>query len=74
MPQYCCVPGCGLFSGHRFPRDQDLRLKWRVAIRRTDERTKSLWSPGPNDVVCHTHFKVDDYKVTESGWLKFYQN
>nr|XP_022307632.1 THAP domain-containing protein 6-like [Crassostrea virginica] len=67
MVRYCCVPGCGRFNGHRFPKDKNLHLQWRVAIRRVDPKTKKLWYPGKEDVVCHFHFRESDYRKTESG-------
>jgi len=68
MPLYCCVPLCrSNKGGHKFPQDEDLTLKWRVAIKRIDETTKKLWMPGPQDVVCCDHFTADDYKDTLLG-------
>ena len=67
MPTRCCVPGCATSGGHKFPtKDVDLHMKWRVAIKRSDEK-KGLWKPGPNDVVCHQHFITSDYKDTLLG-------
>ena len=71
MPQYCCVPQCtSNKGGHKFPTDPQLQLKWRVAVKRVDERTKKLWMPGPHDVVCRDHFVPQDYAETLLG--KFY--
>lgn len=68
MVKYCCVPLCGRFGGHKFPSDEGLRLKWRVAIKRMDRKTKkTLWNPGKEDIVCHAHFSEHDYRTTESG-------
>ncbi|XP_046543594.1 uncharacterized protein LOC124253791 [Haliotis rubra] len=67
MPQYCSVPGCTNSGGHRYPSDSDLRLKWRVAVRRVDPKTKKLWQPGKTDVVCQSHFTADDFTVTLLG-------
>jgi len=68
MPQYCCVPLCtSNKGGHRFPRNSDLKSKWIVAIKRADERTKKLWTPGALDVVCRDHFRPDDYTETLLG-------
>jgi len=64
MPQYCCVPGCNNFGGHRFPNEKKLNKKWRVAIKRVDPATKQLWTPGKHDVVCSAHFK--DYYLRET--------
>ncbi|XP_076073051.1 uncharacterized protein LOC143044775 [Mytilus galloprovincialis] len=66
MPSYCCVPGCKESGGHKFPSDKELNLKWRVAIRRTNE-TRGLWRPGKHDIVCHNHFTLSDYKNTLLG-------
>jgi hypothetical protein len=66
MPTRCCVPGCATSGGHTFPKDVDLHMKWRVAIKRSDEK-KGLWKPGPNDVVCQQHFIASDYKDTLLG-------
>ena len=38
MPTRCCVPGCATSGGHKFPKDVDLQMKWRVAIKRSDEK------------------------------------
>ncbi|XP_033762333.1 uncharacterized protein LOC117343891 [Pecten maximus] len=73
MVKYCCVPECTGSGGHKFPRDSSLLRKWRVAIQRTDLRTKGIWSPSPEDVVCKAHFQQSDYKETllgERGRLK----
>jgi len=52
MPQYCCVPLCTFNKGgHWFPRKNDLKSKWIVAVKRADERTKKLWTPGTSYVV-----------------------
>lgn len=57
MIKYCCVPLFGRFGGHKFPSDDVLRLKWRVAIKRMDRKTKKkLWNPGKEDILCHAHF------------------
>ena len=37
MPQYCCVPLCTYFGGHRFPTESKLRDKWRVAVTRVND-------------------------------------
>ena len=40
MPEKCVVPGCNKAKGHRFPANDEIRLKWIHAIRRlkTDEK------------------------------------
>jgi hypothetical protein len=67
MPQYCCVPLCTNFGGHRFPTESKLRDKWRVAVKRVDPLTKRLWEPGKYDVVCQSHFRDEDYTSTLLG-------
>ncbi|XP_056008435.1 uncharacterized protein LOC125666366 [Ostrea edulis] len=67
MPQYCCVPGCNNPGGQKFPSDPELQQKWVVAIKRIDPKTKRLWRPKKHDVVCHFHFRTDDYR--NSGLL-----
>jgi hypothetical protein len=47
--------------------DPELRLKWRVAIKREDERTKKLWEPYESAIVCEKHFKPLDYKEIVGG-------
>ncbi|KAJ8310321.1 hypothetical protein KUTeg_012186 [Tegillarca granosa] len=62
--KYCSVPNCRSYTGHKFPKDYALTMKWRVAIRREDSKTKELWNPGSEDIVCHNHFNKNDYKDT----------
>ena len=59
--KYCCVPGCKETGGFKFPKDPVQRKKWQVAIRRQDTK-KQLWKPTNHSVVCHNHFKTDDFK------------
>jgi hypothetical protein len=42
--------------------DPELRLKWCVAIRRENEKTKKLWEPYKTATICGKHFKPTDYK------------
>jgi hypothetical protein len=49
------------------PSDPELKKKWRVAIKRLDEKLRNLWTPGKYDVVCTAQFRVSDYKETLSG-------
>jgi len=51
-----------------FPKNADLRQKWRVAVRRIDPVTKKLWKPGPADRVCSDHFRASDFKTTLTGY------
>ena len=68
MPQYCCVPQCkNKKGGHLFPKDEHLKMKWRVAIRRLDPKMKKLWLPGLIDRVCSDHFIEHDFKDTLTG-------
>ena len=69
MPTICCVPACAVSGGYKFPKDVDLHMKWRVAIKRSDEK-KGLWKPGPNDEVCHQHFIASDYNDTLLGTFR----
>lgn len=63
MPQYCAVPGCFDTGGFKFPKDEQLRLKWRVAIKREGPRKGGLWMPEDFARVCPKHFKSDDFKI-----------
>ena len=73
MPQtQCCVPGCRNRGGHVFPKDLLLRKKWLTAIRRKEtavKKTDNTWEPkSKSAVVCHTHFKEEDYiNITVHG-------
>ena len=61
MPDSCAVPQCKDFASFGFPRDQDLRLQWRVAINRMG-RDGNLWEPTPHSKVCANHFKAEDFR------------
>jgi hypothetical protein len=50
-----------------FPSDPELKKKWRLAIKRLDEKSRNLWTPGKYDVVCTAHFRESDYNQTLSG-------
>ena len=66
MAPDCCVPKCTEKGGYIFPKDKELKKKWRVAIRRADKQ-KRLWNPTKHSVVCRKHFKTSDFvepKVT----------
>ncbi|XP_071646878.1 uncharacterized protein [Temnothorax longispinosus] len=63
MVSNCCV--CGIekgsmqdlnYSFHRFPKNEDLRLKWWEAIGRKVYRTA---------YICSKHFKAEDFKNKE---------
>ena len=40
---------------------QDQCKKWRIAIKRRGNKN-SIWSPTENSVVCHDHFRAEDFK------------
>ena len=66
MPNYCCVPGCSTRNGLLFPTDTALQLKRRVALKSAN-KNGTLWMPNlSNDIVCHSHFKADDYSKTKT--------
>ena len=66
LPNYRCVPRCTNRNNHLYPSDTALQLKWRVAIKRAN-KNGTLWMPNlGNDVVCHSHFKADDYSKTRT--------
>ena len=68
MPDYCCVPECkNTGTGHRFPKDPDMRKRWILAIKRLDPTTKKPWQPSKTSVVCKNHFVEDDYNNTLLG-------
>lgn len=63
--KYCCVPGCFKTNGYFFPKDPEMRMRWRVAIRREGPK-KKLWEPGEYSVVCRDHFLPSDFTVTSA--------
>ena len=64
MVHPCSVPACiGSKGGLRFPKDPKLLLKWQVAIKRLEPKTKKLWTPTQYSRICHKHFKPKDYRV-----------
>lgn len=67
MPKYCCVPGCRNRGGHLFPTSEDELMKWRVAVKRLDPKTKRLWNPNlDHSVVCDDHFQAKDFELNKS--------
>ncbi|ELT90502.1 hypothetical protein CAPTEDRAFT_191582 [Capitella teleta] len=73
MRQSCCfVPLCSNRGGmpNTFPKDDVLRKKWIVAIRRQDESNHGkLWSPSASSPVCHKHFTEDVFiKTNQAGF------
>lgn len=75
MPNYCAVPRCSRSGGFRWPKDPQLSLQWRVAIRREEDagHGKKLWKPKNLDetVVCDAHFTDDDYRVPVKSTVEF---
>ena len=71
MPTCCCVPGCSTRGGLSFPKDQRLRKLWIVEIKRnSDESRFKHWCPQAHSVVCHKHFRDEDFiSVTTHGKL-----
>lgn len=68
MVGHCAVVYCTGKKGHKFPQDIRERKKWIMAVNRKN------WKPSKNSIICHSHFKSDDY-VTEgfhSGKNIFY--
>ena len=66
MAPNCCVPKCSEKGGYVFPKEKELKKKWRVAIKRANDQ-KQLWNPSKHSVVCRKHFKSSDFvepKVT----------
>ena len=58
-------------GGLSFPKDETVRRQWIVAIKRnSDTKKHKFWSPHPRSVVCHQHFKEDDFETeTRYGGL-----
>ena len=65
MPRRCCVPNCkgnydsilkdnNYNSIFLFPKDEELREKWMVAIPRKN------WTPSKYSAVCSLHFTETD--------------
>lgn len=56
MTSCCVVPMCSSrTSGHRFPKDKNLKKKWLVAIRRDN------YEPTQFSRLCKKHFLPSDY-------------
>jgi hypothetical protein len=72
MPTNCAVPTCNGEGGFAFPKDDSMKLKWRVAIKREDKDKKSLWMPNTHSRVCEKHFKEDDFALPE--YAKYAEN
>ncbi|ELU01595.1 hypothetical protein CAPTEDRAFT_206203 [Capitella teleta] len=74
MRQSCrFVPLCSNRGGKTFPKDDVLRKKWIVAIRRRDESYRGkLWSPSASSPFCHKHFTEDVFiKTHQSSSSRF---
>lgn len=71
MPSTCVVPGCSGLGGFSFPKDPELSVKWRIAIKRQVEDSGpgpvNLWKPSKSSRICHAHFKEEDFKATLSS-------
>ncbi|KAK2157215.1 hypothetical protein LSH36_195g02008 [Paralvinella palmiformis] len=61
MPTCCCIYGCHKRGGHGFPTDRARCKGWVDAIRRVEDKKGHMWWPSATSVVCHEHFKQDDY-------------
>ncbi|KAK7872254.1 hypothetical protein R5R35_012109 [Gryllus longicercus] len=72
MPRRCCVPGCNSnydsflktnkpVTTFSFPKDEERRKKWLLAIRRKN------WMPSASSSVCAEHFniKTQPYKGSD---------
>ena len=77
MPNKCVVKGCSTQgAGMGFPKDPELNLKWRIAVKRhmgngqpSDDAPatvtgpeRTLWKPSEHSKVCRSHFKPEDFK------------
>ncbi|XP_072940442.1 uncharacterized protein [Epargyreus clarus] len=47
---------------HRFPRDEERRQQWEIAMNREED-----WSSTTSSAVCSEHFEAKDFYITESG-------
>mgnify|MGYP000915886382 CR=1 FL=1 len=61
----CSIPGCKSVTGFLFPKDQEIRLKWRKAIHHQgiSKAHHQLWSPTSISRVCAKHFTPDDFRT-----------
>ena len=51
----CCVPYCSTRGGHKFPKDDHLKNRWIIAVRRQN------WKPNEHSLVCRLHFTEEDF-------------
>ncbi|XP_061732917.1 THAP domain-containing protein 2-like isoform X2 [Nerophis ophidion] len=68
MPAHCAAYGCKVrrtaeskklgITFHRFPKDDDMRRKWEVAVRRKSFAAKE------QTVLCSKHFNPEDFDKT----------
>ncbi|XP_034030808.1 THAP domain-containing protein 6-like [Thalassophryne amazonica] len=79
MPAYCAAVGCTnrrkkidkeLQDGsdrkitfHRFPKEEEKKKQWAVAVHRRDEKG-GLWMPSHHNVLCSVHFTERDFDRT----------
>ncbi|XP_040573875.1 uncharacterized protein [Lepeophtheirus salmonis] len=61
MPTTCAVIGCSKGGTFRFPSNESICLKWRIALKRKDANG-FLWNPSPYSVLCGQHFKPEDFR------------
>ncbi|XP_046558816.1 uncharacterized protein LOC124267872 [Haliotis rubra] len=73
MAQHCCVPTCSNdsrypsgrnLSFHNIPKDQDLRKRWIISIRRDEG---PLFKVTDSTHVCSAHFNENSYQRTLTG-------
>ena len=64
--RYCCVPKCNGTGGFLFPKNPEVQKKWRIAIKRVNEK-KAVWVPSKYSVVCELHFTESDFKEKNSA-------
>ena len=72
MAKSCAVHGCKSYklhqqgkvkgiSFHKFPRDEILKSKWCLVVRRKDFR------PTESSCICSAHFKSTDFEIPDKG-------
>jgi len=69
MPNICCARNCCQRGGFTFPKNNELYYQWRNAVQR-ELPHDSLWEPTPYSVLCHQHFKNDDFIVSPFNRIK----
>ena len=63
MNKKCCVLKCHNVGRHRFPKNEILRRKWIVAIKR--RKYQPSWKPHSGSRICRNHFKKSDFVKTK---------